>query len=142
MLSNCKVLCLFLSFFFVSFLKVQNMGYQPIVIEKSNEIVKILRESDFFVDYEIDNEEFAHNFLCEKLTIKFIEGELSEDDDEPIFTEDEMDSYLNQIIVGSFLDELQQKGIVDSIVDENSEERFFLTDKGKEIANTLKDKEK
>lgn len=118
------------------------MGYQPIVIEKSNEIVKILRESDFFVDYEIDNEEFAHNFLCEKLTIKFIEGELSEDDDEPIFTEDEMDSYLNQIIVGSFLDELQQKGIVDSIVDENSEERFFLTDKGKEIANTLKDKEK
>jgi hypothetical protein len=119
------------------------MSYQPIVIEKSNEIIQILRESDFFVDYGIESEEFTHNFLCEKLTVKFIEGKLSDDDDddEPIFTEEEMDSFLNQIIIGSLLDELQGKGIVDSILDENSQERFFLTDKGKEVANKLKEKD-
>lgn len=113
------------------------MGYQPIVIEKSNEIIQILRETDFFIDHQIENEDFAHNFLCEKLTVKFIEGKLSEDDDEPIFTEEEMDSYLTQIIVGSLLEELQEKGLIDSIVDENSEERFFLTDEGKKIAKNI-----
>ena len=114
-------------------------NYQPIVIEKSKELIEILRETYFFEDYEIDNEEFAFNFLCEKLTEKFIKGELSEGDtDEPIFTEDEMDFYLRQIIVGSLLHDLQEKGIVDSIEDENQEERFFLTEKGKKITKNLK----
>ena len=114
-------------------------NYQPIVIEKSKELIEILRETCFFEDYEIDNEEFAFNFLCEKLTEKFIKGELSEGDtDEPIFTEDEMDFYLRQIIVGSLLHDLQEKGIVDSIEDENQEERFFLTEKGKKITKNLK----
>lgn len=114
-------------------------NYQPIVIEKSKELIEILRETYFFEDYEIDNEEFAFNFLCEKLTEKFIKGELSDGDtDEPIFTEDEMDFYLRQIIVGSLLHDLQEKGIVDSIEDENQEERFFLTEKGKKITKNLK----
>jgi predicted transcriptional regulator len=46
-----------------------------------------------------------------------------------------MEQYLKEIIAGSYLTELQDKGIVDSIMDDNNEERFFLTDLGKKIAN-------
>ena len=48
-----------------------------------------------------------------------------------------MEQFLKEIIAGSLLYELQAKGIVDSIEDENNEERFFLTDKGKEIAKNI-----
>ena len=120
-----------------------HINYQPIVIEKSKEIIELLNETNFFEDYEIENEEFAFNLLCEKLTEKFINGEFSvADEEEPIFTEDEMDSILKQIIVGSLLSNLQEKGIVDSIEDENNEERFFLTEKGKKMAEKLKDGDK
>ena len=51
-----------------------------------------------------------------------------------------MDQFLREIIAGSLLYELQEQGILDSIEDENNEERFFLTEKGKEIAKNLGEK--
>ena len=111
--------------------------YQPIVIDKAKEILFVLRESDFFAEYEIQDETFAMDYLCDKLTIKFINGELDEDSYENLFNEDDMEQFLKEIIAGSLLYELQAKGIVDSIEDENNEERFFLTDKGKEIAKNI-----
>ena len=79
--------------------------YQPIVIKKSEDIVFVLRETGFFEDYEIENEEFAFNYMCEKLTDKFIAGELNEsaEDDEHLFTEDEMEKFLRDLIAGSIL---------------------------------------
>ena len=53
--------------------------YQPIVIEKSNEIIESL--TDLFTDYEIMSLEFARKYLCDKLTDKFIEGSLDNDDE-------------------------------------------------------------
>lgn len=114
--------------------------YQPIVIDKAKEILFVLRESDFFSEYEIEDETFAMNYLCDKLTIKFINGELDEDSFEDLFNEDEMEKFLREIIAGSLLTELQANGIIDSIEDENNEERFFLTDKGKEIAKEIEDR--
>lgn len=114
--------------------------YQPIVIDKAKEILFVLRESDFFTEYEIEDETFAMNYLCDKLTIKFINGELDEDSFEDLFNEDEMEKFLREIIAGSLLTELQANGIIDSIEDENNEERFFLTDKGKEIAKEIEDR--
>ena len=111
--------------------------YQPIVIDKAKEILFVLRESDFFAEYEIQDETFAMDYLCDKLTIKFINGELDEDSYENLFNEDDMEQFLKEIIAGSLLYELQANGIVDSIEDENNEERFFLTDKGKEIAKNI-----
>jgi hypothetical protein len=111
--------------------------YQPIVMEKARQIVLILRESDFFNEYEIEDESFALEYFCDKLTTKFINGELDEDSLEHIFNEDDMEQFLKEIIAGSLLYELQAKGIIDSIEDENNEERFFLTDKGKEIAKNI-----
>ena len=114
--------------------------YQPIVIDKAKEILFVLRESDFFTEYEIEDETFAMNYLCDKLTIKFINGELDEDSFEDLFNEDEMEKFLREIIAGSLLTELQANGIIDSSEDENNEERFFLTDKGKEIAKEIEDR--
>lgn len=111
--------------------------YQPIVLEKANQIVLILRESDFFNEYEIEDESYALEYFCDKLTKKFINGELDEDSLEHLFNGEDMEQFLKEIIAGSLLYELQAKGIVDSIEDENNEERFFLTDKGKEIAKNI-----
>jgi hypothetical protein len=109
--------------------------YQPIVIEKANILVSVLRESDFFLEYEIEDESYAMTYFCDKLTEMFIKGEL-DDSIEDLFHEDEMEKILREIVAGSLLYELQSKGIIDSIEDENNEERFFLTEKGKKIANS------
>lgn len=110
--------------------------YQPIVIERANEIMNVLRETDFFFEYEIEDESFAMTYLCDKLTDKFIKGELDESV-ENLFHEDDMEQFLKEIVAGSLLYELQSKGIIDSIEDENNEERFFLTEKGKKLANEM-----
>jgi hypothetical protein len=112
--------------------------YQPMVLDHASIIIGMLKETNFFVDYELESEEFAMDYLCEKLTEKFIQGELNGQFDIEIFSEDEMEKFLREIVAGSILMELQEKGIVDSIEDENNEERFFLTDLGKNLANDIK----
>ena len=79
-----------------------NTIYQPIVIEKSNEIIESL--VDLFDDYEIMSLEFTRKYLCDKLTDKFIDGSL-DDEDCPIliFSDEEFDVMLREIIAGSVL---------------------------------------
>lgn len=105
--------------------------YQPIVIERATEIVEMLEESNFFIDYELSNSDFALEYFKEKLTEKFILGTLEEDD----FTEDDFDLYLREIVAGTLLNELKAKGYVESYEDENTEEVFFLTEEGKKYLN-------
>jgi hypothetical protein len=108
------------------------MSYQPIVIKKTNEILDILEESNFFIDFELDSNEFAKTYLADKLTIKFIEGNIDFEMDE-LFTEDEFDQMLKEIAAGTVLYELKEKGLVDSYSDDNTEEMFFLTEEGKKL---------
>jgi hypothetical protein len=107
--------------------------YQPIVIEKSNEIIESL--TDLFTDYEIMSLEFARKYLCDKLTDKFIEGSLDNDDEDSIliFNDEEFEVVLREIVAGSVLYELKEKGLVDSYQDDTTEEMFFLTKKGKKV---------
>ena len=107
--------------------------YQPIVIEKCNEILESLTE--FFEDFEVTSLEFAKKYLCDKLTDKFILGELEEEEGDSLFlfTEDEFEVILRELIAGSVLYELKQKGLVDSYEDDTTEEMFFLTKKGKKM---------
>jgi hypothetical protein len=107
--------------------------YQPIVIEKSNEIIESL--TDLFTDYEIMSLEFARKYLCDKLTDKFIEGGLDNDDEGSIFifNDEEFEVILREIVAGSVLYELKEKGLVDSYEDDTTEEMFFLTKKGKKV---------
>jgi hypothetical protein len=114
---------------------IMNKIYQPIVIEMTNEIITDLTESEFFVDYEIQSTVFAEKYLLDKLTEKFILGELEGDDDEflGVFNDDEFEVVLREIVAGSVLYELKEKGLVDSYEDETTEEMFFLTKKGKRL---------
>ena len=106
--------------------------YQPSVIEKADELIEILIEERFFEDYEIDNYDFATNYLKDKLTDKFILGTLESEDDD-VFTEEEYELILREIVAGSVLYELKEKGLVDSYEDEETEEMFFLTKEGKKL---------
>lgn len=105
--------------------------YQPVVIEKAETLIEVLIESEFFSDYEIESYDFARNYLCDKLTDKFLLGELDESDGESLFSEDEFSVFLREIIAGSILNELKMKGLVESYEDDNTEEMFFLTEMGK-----------
>lgn len=107
--------------------------YQPVVIEMTNDIIMDLVESEFFADYEIQSTEFAKKYLLDKLTEKFILGELENDEDEflGVFNDDEFDVVLREIVAGSVLYELKEKGLVDSYEDDSTEEMFFLTEEGK-----------
>lgn len=114
-------------------IKLRDMArYQPIVIEKTTEILCILEESNFFKDYEIENFDFAIKYLNDKLTEKFILGELDEQSDN-LFGEEEFNVILREIIAGTILTELKHKGLVNSYEDDNTEELFFLTKKGKKM---------
>jgi hypothetical protein len=108
-----------------------NKIYQPIVIEKTNDIIESL--IDFFNDYEIESLDFAKEYLCDKLTEKFINGELEEDEigNVLLFTESEFEVILKELIAGSILYELKDKGLIGSYEDNTTEETFFLTKKGK-----------
>ena len=113
-----------------------NKVYQPVVLERSNEIVQSLVESGFFKDYELPSTDFAKEYLCEKLTEKFIEN--GSDINDTIFTENEFENILRVIVTGSILGELKRKGYINSYEDENTEETFFLTEDGKEMLKNLK----
>jgi hypothetical protein len=112
--------------------------YQPIIVERVNEIIEILTETNFFSDYDLDNTEFAKTYLLDKLTEKFISGEYDMEEDE-FFEEEEFETVLREIVAGSVLYELKKKGLVDSYDDDKTEEMFFLTEKGRDL---LKDGEK
>jgi predicted transcriptional regulator len=109
--------------------------YQPIVMEMTNDIISDLLETEFFKDYEIESTEFAKKYLLDKLTDKFILGELENEDDEflGVFNDDEFEVVLREIVAGSVLYELKEKGLVDSYEDDTTEEMFFLTKKGKRV---------
>ena len=107
--------------------------YQPVVIEKGNEIIDSLQ--DFFEDYEIESLDFAKTYMYNKLTEKFILGELEDEnlDNLFLFTEEEFEQMLKEMITGSILYELKDKGLIDSYEDDTTEEVFFLTKKGKKM---------
>jgi len=113
--------------------------YQPVVVKNVDLIIESLVESDFFISYELESTDFAREYFSDRLTEKFIKGELT-DDEGDFFTEDEINQYLKEIIAGTLLNELKNKGLVNSYEDDNTEEVFFLTEEGKEyMKNKMKD---
>lgn len=105
--------------------------YQPIVIEETENLIEGLKESLFFDDYEIEDLTYARQHILDLMTDKFIKGELDENIEE-LFTEDEFAQLLKELVAGSLLYELKQKGLVNSYEDDDTEEMFFLTEKGKD----------
>ena len=114
--------------------------YQPSVISKTEEVIKILEECDFFKDHDINNLDFAREYLRDKLTDKFISGNIDIENDE-LFMENEFEDILKEIVVGTLLIELKNKGIINSYEDDDTEEVFFLTEEGRKQLEILKKNE-
>lgn len=112
--------------------------YQPQIKEISEDMVKSLISSGFFVENEIDDSSPSFDVICDVLTEKFIKGEIS--DGMVDFTEDEFNDMLSLINATCVLNSLKKKGLADSYEDENTEEIFFLTKEGKEVGKWLSPK--
>src|ERR1035441_8717058 len=108
-------------------------NYQPIIKETASDIITDLDDSGFFIEYEISNMELVNETICNKLTEKFIQGDL--DSDGPIFSEDEFTNMLKELIAGEVLHSLKNKGYINSYEDDDTEELFFLTEDGKRMIN-------
>lgn len=109
--------------------------YQPIVLETAEEILQSLIETEFFIDYEIEDTSYAKEYLCDVLTEKYIINGL--DLEMGIFTEEEFNVILKEIAAGSVLKSLKEKGYINSYGDDNTEEMFFLTEEGKEYLKNM-----
>lgn len=101
-------------------------------------ILEALRETNFFIDFEIE-EDYALKHFTELITEKYIENPSMDYDF--FWTEEEFQVILNKIITGSIMYEMKESGILESYEDENTEEVFFLTEKGKKLSEELKRKE-
>lgn len=110
--------------------------YQPIVIEETNNLIEGLKESGFFEDYQIEDLTFTNQHLLDLMTEKFINGQLDSDDE--LFGEDEFAKLLQELVAGSVLYELKEKGYINSYEDNETEETFFLTENGKKFLKNIK----
>lgn len=111
--------------------------YQPIVIEETDNIINGLIESDFFLDYGITDLTYSKQYFLDLFTKKYIDGDLDNVEEE-LFTEDEFTKILIELVTGSTLDDLKNKGLINSYEDDETEETFFLTDMGKKVIEDRK----
>jgi hypothetical protein len=107
---------------------MEQINSPKIVDRKVDGILDIIRESGFFDIFEI-GENYARKELTHVVTEEYVK-QLT-----PDFTVEwsngQLDKILRRIFTGSVLYELKKEGIVNSYEDENTEEVFFLTEKGK-----------
>lgn len=126
-----------LKFFFLYILVMslhETYDAPSVVLEHTETIIGALRDSFFFDDYAI-GEEFATKTFIKLITELYVSNPSL---DEPFFwTEEEFEVILQKIITGSIMYQLKEEGIMDSYEDENTEETFFLTEKGKEYKNNI-----
>lgn len=110
--------------------------YQPFILTSTEEIIQILEETNFFEEHELKTRDFARQHISDTLTQKFIKGEIDSQTID-VLDEDEFGQMLKEIIVGTVLNELKEKGFVNSYEDENISEVFFLTTEGKEYLKSM-----
>lgn len=110
--------------------------YPEKVIIAGNRIFDYLtKEDEVFMEFTEKEIVAGKEILFDHLTEKFLNDEF--DDDKPMYSEEELDDILNQILVNNVLNGMEEDGILNSYEDENTEKIFFLSDKGKEIAKEL-----
>ena len=106
-----------------------------IVREHLDVIITSLHDSFFFDDYHI-SDVYAKKVLTGLLLEVYINNPKM--DDEFFWGEDEFESILQKVITGSIMYQLKEDGVLNSYEDENTEETFFLTEKGKQEYEKLK----
>ena len=109
----------------------------PSIVQHHLETILMgLRESDFFTEYEI-SEKYANKLLTDQLMDIYVRNPSMEDNDF-FWTEEEFEVLLQKIVTGSIMYELVDDGVLKSYEDEDTEETFFLTEKGKMLSKELK----
>jgi hypothetical protein len=111
--------------------------YQPKVMLIADEIIKGMEYENFTERYNLTNMKFVRTYLCDLLTVKYINGEL-DDDEDGVFTEEEFDNILIDVVNQHTKQVLIDDGIINTYEDETTDEVIFLTDKGKELMEQLK----
>lgn len=112
------------------------MSYLPKIQKITEDIISTLVEDNYFTDFEISSQDYARKRISDELTRKFLENGLN-NEDEGYLTEEEFDTILKEIVAEDLLRSLQKKGLIDSYEDDETEEMFFLTSKGKEEVNNM-----
>jgi hypothetical protein len=106
----------------------EGFSYPDSVSEFSGNLVDVLEEFGFFVEEPDANPSILFKNFCEEFMPKWIEGKSPE---EYLENEDAFQRVIVKSITESVLTDLKERGMVDSIEDENGEEVFFLTPIGK-----------
>lgn len=101
-----------------------------VVMDHVGTIINGLTDSGFFDDYDI-GKEYAHKLFNELIMERYVNDPSL--DIEYFWNEEEFNLILNKVVVGSMLHQLKEDGVVESYEDENTEETFFLTDKGNKL---------
>ena len=95
--------------------------YQPFIIRLCNAMFEELGE-------DINPTDRNKSVLCELLTQKFIDGKLSEGDEQIFDSEDEIDAFLSLCWANDNLTHLHELGLIGTYDDGDS---YFLTESGK-----------
>ena len=102
--------------------------YQPFILKLVDDVFEELYD-------EVNPSDTSKEYLCELLTQKFIDGELSEGDDAVFDSEEELLMFVNRCIVNDNLDELHERGLIGTFDDGES---FFITDEGKKYVEKIR----
>ncbi len=101
--------------------------YQPFILKLCEDIFEDLTP-------DIKPTERNKTTLCDMLTQKFLDGELSEGDEQIFDSEKEIEDFINLCFVNDNLDDLHKRGFIGSY---NDGESYFLTDMGKLYVENL-----
>lgn len=115
--------------------------FQPFIVSKAEEIINFLQNNgtNIFEDLGIKSTDYTKERLCDMLTEKFISGEYNENDDIiDLFPSDKLlMSFLAEMSTKSDLDNLIEKGLVGSLDDDDGNDYYFITEKGKECVKQM-----
>lgn len=100
--------------------------YPPSVVDVTGRVIKALEESEFFENGECDSEILSEK-IADILTKKFLEGKNLE------FYPEEISKAIDVSIILTSLRKMEKLNLVGSIEDADGVEKFFLTEKGKNI---------
>lgn len=117
--------------------------YSPQVIEYTQKAIDSLSEKDEMLEgnfFEIEtpqNPELGKEILYGLIADKATENFLQREDQSLHLDEDQFYEVFNDVILHVSLDNLKNKGLINSYEDENGEELYFLTETGKQITEEI-----
>lgn len=106
------------------------MSYPTKVIERATKVADLLKDNGFFEEEEL-NPEIAHKVAIEEFSELFYPKWVSGEEESFDYSDGEFEGVLKNIILKSVFESLKQKGLIDSVDEEN----HYVTEKGKIALN-------